>query len=73
LFADKRFARQQAKLKYLRKAQKSLGQLNDDANGQSLATALHRDGVRAPLQFLGRKREERLMWTAAAAYRKLLR
>jgi hypothetical protein len=34
---------------YLRKAQKSLGQLNDDAKGHSLATALQRDGVHVPL------------------------
>jgi CHAD domain-containing protein len=71
LFPDKRFSRQQAALKHLRKAQKSLGQLNDDANGQSLAAALERDGSRAPLQFLGAKREKRLLRTAATAYRKL--
>jgi CHAD domain-containing protein len=71
LFPDKRFSRQQAALKYLRKAQKSLGQLNDDANSQSLATALQYEGVEAPLQFLGPKREKRRIRTAAAAYRKL--
>jgi CHAD domain-containing protein len=37
LFPDKGFSGQKAALKYLRKAQKSLGQLNDDAQGQSLA------------------------------------
>jgi len=73
LFPDKRFSRQQAALKHLRKAQKSLGQLNDDANGQSLAAALERDGVQAPLQFLGAKREKRRLRTAATAYRKLAR
>ena len=56
---------------YLRKAQKSLGQPNDDAKGHSLATALQRDGVHVPLQFLSPKREKRLIRTAAAAYRKL--
>src|SRR6266568_5015178 len=71
LFADKRFSRQQAALKYLRKAQKSLGQLNDDANSRSLATALQREGVEASLQFLGAEREKRLLRRAAAAYRKL--
>ena len=71
LFADKRFSKQPAGLKHLRKAQRSLGQLNDDANGRSLAAALQRDGVQAPLQFLGPKREKRLLRTAAAAYRKL--
>ena len=40
LFPDKKFLRQQTALKYLRKAQKSLGQLNDDARGHSLAAAL---------------------------------
>jgi len=71
LFPDKNFSKQQASLKYLRKAQKSLGQLNDDANGHSLATALQGNGVQAPLEFLSAKREKRLIRTAAAAYRKL--
>jgi CHAD domain-containing protein len=71
LFPDERFSRQQAALEYLRRAQKSLGQLNDDANSRSLATALQREGVQAPLQFLGAKREKRLLRRAAAAYRKL--
>src|SRR5260370_842985 len=71
LFPDKRFSRHQTALKYLRKAQKSLGQLNDDAKGHLLATALQREGVHAPLQFLSPKREKRLIRTAAAAYRKL--
>jgi CHAD domain-containing protein len=71
LFPDKRFSRQQAALEYLRRAQKSLGQLNDDANSRALATALQREGVQAPLQFLGAKREKRLLQRAAAAYRKL--
>jgi len=76
LFPNKRFSRQQVALKYLRKAKKSLGQLNDDANSRSLAAALKRDGVRTPLQFiglqfLGPKREKRLIRTADKAYRKL--
>jgi CHAD domain-containing protein len=71
LFADKRFSEQQAALKYLRRAQKSLGQLNDDANGQTLAAALQRDGVLTTLPFTGPKREKRLLREAAAAYRKL--
>jgi CHAD domain-containing protein len=71
LFSDRRFSRQQAALKYLRKAQKSLGQLNDDANSQSLAAALQQDGVPVPFQFISPKREKQLMRTAAAAYRKL--
>ncbi len=72
LFPDKRLSRQPTALKYLRKAQRSLGQLNDDANSRSLAAALQRDGIpAAPLEFLGPKREKRLIRTAAAAYRKL--
>jgi CHAD domain-containing protein len=71
LFSDKRFSRQQAALKYLRKAQRSLGRLNDDANGHSLAATLQRDGIDVPLQFLDAKREKRLIRTAAEAYQKL--
>src|ERR1019366_4354780 len=73
LSSDKRFSKQQTALKHLRKAQRSLGQLNDDARGQSLAAASQRDGAGAPLQFLALdpKREKRLLRTAAAAYRKL--
>jgi CHAD domain-containing protein len=71
LSSDKNVARRSAGLKHLRRAQRSLGQLNDDTNGQALAAALQRDGVHAPLQFLGPKREKRLLRAAAAAYRKL--
>jgi CHAD domain-containing protein len=66
LSSDKRFSSHQTGLKYLRKAQRTLGQLNDDAKGQSLAAG----AGRASLQF-GPKREKRLLRTAAAAYRKL--
>jgi CHAD domain-containing protein len=71
LFPDRKFSRQQTALKYLRKAQKSLGQLNDDARGHSLAVALERDGVRVRIQFLSHKREKRLIREAATADRKL--
>ena len=71
LFSDRRFLGQRTGLKYLRKAQRALGQLNDDANAHSLAAALQRDGIHAPMQFLSPKREKRLLRTAAAAYRKL--
>lgn len=71
LFADKRFSRHQAALKYLRKAQKSLGQLNDYEKGRTLAAALPRDDIHAPMQFLRPKREIRLLRNADAAYRKL--
>jgi CHAD domain-containing protein len=71
LFADKSPSKRQVALKYLRRAQKSLGQLNDHARARSLATTLGRDRVQAPQQLLGRKREKLLIRTAAAAYRKL--
>ena len=71
LFSDKRFAGHRASLKYLRKAQRALGQLNDDARGHSLAIALHRDGADARSQFISPKREKRLLRNAATAYRKL--
>jgi CHAD domain-containing protein len=71
LFSDKDFSRQQAALKHLRKAQRSLGQLNDDANSRTLASTLKRDGFKVPLQFLTRKREKHLIRTAAASYQKL--
>jgi CHAD domain-containing protein len=72
LFAARQFSGQQTAQKYLRKAQRSLGQLNDDASSHSLATTLERGGVESPLQFLNRKREKRLIREAAAAYRKLV-
>jgi CHAD domain-containing protein len=71
LFPDKEFSRQRTSLKHLRKAQKSLGLLNDDARGHALAAALEQEGVQAPLQFPSHKREKRLIQTAAEAYRKL--
>ena len=71
LFSDKQSSIQQTALTYLRQAQKSLGQLNDDAKGQALAIALQRDGVRSFMPLLGRGRERRLMRTANKAYRKL--
>jgi CHAD domain-containing protein len=71
LFPDKDPSKQRVALKYLRRTQKSLGQLNDHARARSLATALGRNRVQAPLQLLGRKREKRLIRTAAKAYRKL--
>ena len=71
LFADKRFSKQRAGLKHLRKAQRALGQLNDDAKGRSLAATLQRDGVPAAMKFFGPKREKRLIRSAATAYRKL--
>jgi CHAD domain-containing protein len=71
VFTDQGVSGQQPALKHLRKAQKSLGQLNDDANRRSLAADLQRDGLRTNLQFLGPKRERRLVRKAAKSYRKL--
>jgi CHAD domain-containing protein len=71
LFAEKGFSKQKAALKPLRKAQRYLGQLNDDARGHALATALKRDGVETPLCFIGAKREERLIRKTAEAYHTL--
>jgi len=70
LYSNKRSSQQTA-LTYLRQAQKSLGQLNDDAKGQTLAIALERNGVRSSMPLLGRGQERRLMRAASKAYRKL--
>jgi CHAD domain-containing protein len=71
LFADKRLSRQRDAIRYLRKAQKSLGQLNDDVRGRALMLELRREGIKTPMQLLGPKGEKRLLRTAEAAYRKL--
>jgi CHAD domain-containing protein len=71
LFRNEALSRQKAALKHLRRAQKVLGQLNDDAIGQSLAAALRRDSVDTAPRFPRRKREKRLIKRAAAAYREL--
>jgi CHAD domain-containing protein len=71
LFADKRFSKQKTALKQLRKAQKSLGELNDGARGDALATELQHNGVQTPVQFLGPKRKKRLLKKAAKSYHKL--
>lgn len=71
LFTDKRFSKQKTALKHLRKAQRSLGQLNDDARGQALAVALYGEKSEVVSHFISRKREKRLLRTAAAAYDKL--
>jgi len=71
LSSDDRFLRLQASLKYLRKAQRILGQLNDDARGHALAAAMQQDGIHAPFHFLSPKRQKHLLRDAAEAYRKL--
>ncbi len=71
LFGDKKFAKQKAALKQLRKAQRSLGQLNDGARGEALAEELKCCGVQTGVRFLKKKQEKRLLKKAAEAYRKL--
>jgi CHAD domain-containing protein len=71
LFADESLTKQKSILKQLRKAQRSLGQLNDDARGQALAASLNGAGLEAGVRFLNRKREKKLLQTASTAYRKL--
>ena len=71
LFSEKSLAKQKAVLKQLRKAQRSLGQLNDDARGHELAKSLNDAGAGVDFHFLGRKRERRLLQEAASAYQKL--
>jgi CHAD domain-containing protein len=71
LLEDKKFAKQKAALKQLRKAQRSLGQLNDGARGEALAEELVRGGVQTDIRFLKKKRKKRLLKKAAKAYREL--
>jgi CHAD domain-containing protein len=71
LFGNEGLTRQRAALKHLRQAQKSLGRLNDDARGRSLAAALRPGRARTAWPDPGPKREKRLIQSAAAAYRKL--
>ncbi|RXT36703.1 CHAD domain-containing protein [Bradyrhizobium betae] len=71
LFADESLTKQKSILKQLRKAQKSLGQLNDDARGQTLAASLNEAVPEAGIRFLDRKRENKLLRKASKAYRKL--
>jgi len=71
LFADESLTKQKSILKQLKKAQKSLGQLNDDARGQTLAASLNEAVPEAGIRFLDRKREKKLLRAASKAYRKL--
>lgn len=71
LFGEKSLTKQKSILKQLRRAQKSLGQLNDDARGQTLAASLNEAIPEAGIRFLDRKREKKLLRTASTAYRKL--
>ncbi len=71
LVSASEISRLQATLKLLRKAQRSLGQLNDDARCQSLAATLGQRGAGVSRIFLGPGHEKRLIRTAAATYQKL--
>jgi CHAD domain-containing protein len=71
LFASKKFSKHEVALKHLRKAQRSLGQLNDDARGHALVEELQQSGVHTTLQFLRRGKKKRLLKKATKAYRKL--
>ena len=71
LFDDKPFSKQKTALKHLRRAQRSLGQLNDDARGRQLAAELAQKGVKTPLDFMKPKQKKRLLKKASKAYRML--
>jgi CHAD domain-containing protein len=67
LLPDDVMPARQAALKQLRRAQKALGQLNDDARYRTLARALHNGRASAP-DPLGPKQRKRLLHKAASAY-----
>jgi CHAD domain-containing protein len=60
-----------ATLKLLRKAQKSLGQLNDDARFRALAAALGEDKLDGSDLALDAKQKKRLLRKATSAYEEL--
>jgi len=67
LFADERFSKHETALKHLRKAQRYLGQLNDDAREREL----RRDGAKPSLPPPTPRREKLLLEKTATAYAKL--
>lgn len=71
LVPNNEISKHRAMVKYLRQAQKCLGQLNDDARGRSLAATVGRGGAQASQPFLSPKRDKRLIRSAATAYEKL--
>jgi CHAD domain-containing protein len=71
LFSDKRFAKQATALKHLRKAQRYLGQLNDDARERVLARKLGGKGAKTSLRSRLPGRETNLLKKTAAAYARL--
>ena len=60
-----------AALKLLRKAQRSLGQLNDDERCRALAAALGEGKIAASELLLGLRQKKRLLRKAATAYEEL--
>src|SRR5579871_5353975 len=73
LVPDNTMPARQAALKQLRKAQKSLGQLNDDARYRALADTLRNGKAAAPALHLGHKRKKHLLHKAAGAYKEFAR
>jgi CHAD domain-containing protein len=71
LFVDNSLAEHKAALKRLRRAQRSLGQLNDDARSKALAKSVLDGEAEASFHFLGRKQKKKLLRKAATAYKKL--
>jgi len=71
LFSEEGFSGIEAGLKPLRKAQKSLGLLNDNANAYSIAGRLKPNSPQPVLNYLSPKRKKRLLRKAAQAYRRL--
>ena len=73
LLPHDQIVRSKAALEQLRKAQKSLGQLNDAARYRALADALRKEQAFVPTGLLRPKRKKRLLKKAADAYRELAR
>jgi CHAD domain-containing protein len=71
LVADGETQAHQATLKLLRKAQRSLGQLNDDTRRRSLAAALGQDKAELSDLLLKPKQKKRLLRKATEAYDEL--
>jgi CHAD domain-containing protein len=69
LIPDDEMSTRRAALSQLRKAQKSLGQLNDNARYRSLAETLHNGKGPAPDLSLGHTQKKHLLHKAALAYK----
>jgi len=71
LFADESLTKQKSILKQLRRAQKSLGQLNDDARGSNAGRVVERCRSRGRHSLSRPQARKKLLRTASTAYRKL--